>query len=130
MEPDLFLCANLADREFHRFPIIPPHAARQGQTHESLRHSDAAYSPYAIQRTARPPTKAALLLYKTQSVTLMTEPHPGAMLWLHLEASRAQPVVQKEEKAMAQTPEQAVSTGCFFEEKRNETNEEKRNETN
>jgi hypothetical protein len=31
---------------------------------------------------------------------------------------------------MAQTPEQAVSTGCFFEEKRNETNEEKRNETN
>ena len=48
-----------------------------------VRHSDAAYSPYAIQQTARPPSEAALLLCKTQSVALMTEAHPGAMLWLH-----------------------------------------------
>jgi len=82
VESDLFLCADLADREFHRLPIIQPQA-RKGQTQESLRHSDAAYPPYAIQQTAGPPSEAALLLYKTQSVALMTEPHPGAMLWLH-----------------------------------------------
>jgi len=50
--------------------------------------TNAAYPSYAIQQTAASPRRLCYLLYKTQSVVLMTEPRPSAMLSQPWESGR------------------------------------------
>jgi hypothetical protein len=48
-----FLCADLANREFHSVPVIQLDPDRNEQTQQRVRHSNATHPPFAIQQTAR-----------------------------------------------------------------------------